>query len=236
MHEKTIKYLHTLKEQFKKECTCKGRGCTKCDKKISLYSKMALANIPVKYWDFELDNIENTKSLEKSKKYINNIEIAYKDGLGLFLCGKNGSGKTLAACLIGKEGIKKGYTTRFTFLNEIISAFTDSMYNKELREELQKDILGVDFLILDDIDKCYLGKDSQYINSILDNLFRQRVQNNLPMLITANKTMEEILKSQDSTYSKSLLSLFNESVQSIVFLEGDYRDKIKSSIKEKIFS
>ena len=41
----------------------------------------------------------------------------------------------------------------------------------------EEDILEVDFLIIDDIDKAYISKDSQYVSSILDTLFRQRVQN-----------------------------------------------------------
>jgi DNA replication protein DnaC len=154
--------------------------------------------------------------------------------MGVFAYGKNGNGKTLCACVIGKEAIKKGYTVRFTFLGEVISAFMNSMYNEKQKEQLKADILGVDFLILDDLDKAFISDNSKYVNSILDSLFRTRVQNNLPVIMTANKTMEDILTSNsEEVFSKSLLSLFDESLLPIAFIGADRRADLKKEARKR---
>jgi len=100
------------------------------------------------------------------------------------------------------------------------------------KEELRKDILGVDFLILDDVDKAYLS-NSGYINSILDTLFRTRSQSNLPTIMTANKTIEEIINGSEEVFVKSLLSLFDESLLPILFMGLDKRKELKEQARKK---
>lgn len=234
MHEKVKYHLRQFKENIVKECC--GKGCMKCSIQFEYVYNYALAGIPVKYWKLDMDLLdEKATSAIKVKKYLTKLKQAYNDGIGVFLCGKNGNGKTLSACAIGKAAIRQGYSVRFTFLGDIISAFINTMYDTDKKEQLQEDILGVDFLIIDDLDKAYISEKSKYVNSILDNLFRIRVQNNLPVIMTANKLMKDILKSDEEVFSKSLLSLFSESLLSIVFSNGDIRSELKKENMEKFF-
>lgn len=235
MHKKILVKLQKLKSQFTDECTyCNKAGCMRCSVKYDFYERVAFSGLPLKYWDFEIDDLkDDIEGSSDIKNYIKKLSTAYEEGQGLFLFGKNGNGKTLSACLVGKEAIRAGYSVRFAFLGEIISAFTDAMYNAEARLQLREDILGVDFLIIDDVDKAYLSDKSSYIDSILDTLFRTRVQNCLPVIMTANKTILEILSSQEEVASKSLLSLFDESLISILFMGGDHRINIKRSARSK---
>lgn len=236
MHNKVAIYLESLKEEVKKECKkCNQIGCMYCSAKYDLYEKLAAAKVPIKYWKFKLTDMnDDFIGVDKAKMYISKLDEAYKDGQGIFIYGGNGNGKTLCATIIAKEALKRNYTVRFAFLGEIISAFIDTMYDKDLRNELQKDILGVDFLIIDDVDKAYI-KESKYIDATLDTLFRTRVQNSLPVIMTANKSLEEVLDLQEEVFSKSLLSLFNESLLPIVFMGCDYRNELKEQARKKYF-
>jgi len=237
MHKKVYEELKSLKKNLIQNCkNCHGHdtGCMVCASKYDLMEMIAMSMIPIKYWKFKLSDLKQEMiGVKEIKTYISRLSEAHKEGVGVFAYGKNGNGKTLCACLIGKEALKQGYTVRFTFLGEIISAFADAMYDQEAQNKLRKDILEVDFLIIDDIDKAYISEKSKYVDSILDTLFRTRVQNKLPVVITANKTIGEILTSHEEVVSKSLLSLFDESVVSILFMGNDHRAEIKKDNRKR---
>lgn len=231
-HEKVLFHLKQIKQEIVSKCSCE-KGCGKCAPLFEPYKLMADAGIPLKYWKMSL-NMLGTKALgvKETRNYLNKLSIAYEKGQGIILYGKNGVGKTLAACSIGKEALRLGYTVRFTFLNEVISAFVDTMYDPVAKEELRRDILGVDFLILDDVDKAYLS-NSGYINSILDTLFRTRSQSNLPTIMTANKPIEDIINGSEEVFVKSLLSLFDESLIPILFMGTDIRKVLKEQARKE---
>lgn len=235
MHSKVLFHLKKIKEQLRSTCEhCHGSGCQSCSYHYDIYEQMAHAQIPIKYWDFNLNDLrDDISGIDKVEKYIHKLPLAYEEGQGLFIYGKNGNGKTLCACLIGKEALKQGYTVRFAFLGEVISSFIDTMYDPDLREKLHNDILGVDFLILDDVDKAYISKNGGYVDSVLDTLFRSRVQNCLPIIVTANKDIKEILQQQEEVFSKSLLSLFDESLLPIMFFGTDHRAELKKNARKR---
>jgi DNA replication protein DnaC len=238
MHKKVIHHLQKLKVEIVQTCPqCKGLTCNYCSAKYDFYEQVAHAGIPIKYWDLELSDLDpKAQGVSEVKSYLSKLKEAYEGGKGIFAYGKNGNGKTLCACVIGKEAIKRNYTVRYTFLGEVISAFVDTMYDQSAREQLKEDILGVDFLILDDVDKTYKSENSKYVDSILDTLFRTRVQNNLPVIMTSNKTIGDILTSSEEVFSKSLLSLFDESLLPILFMGADKRAELKKDAIKKFLT
>lgn len=190
------------------------------------YLKCARANIPLKYWDYELTDLDraNAHIQQKIAQYCDNFEEALNTGMGLFLVGNNGTGKTLTASLILKKAIQAGYSARFTSLNEIMSLI--SLYDKEAHRLFKEEILEVDFLVIDDITKTYKNFEKQtstYIDLQLDTVIRSRANLNLPIIITSNHKKEEALKSVDEVLSNSLLSLFSEHLKELVFLGEDRR-------------
>lgn len=237
MHKKQLEELQELKEKLTKECeTCLGASCLNCSKAYDLYEQMAHAGIPPKYWEFTIDTLDaDSPGVSEVKKYIDKLPTARKDGIGIFAHGKNGNGKTLCACAVGKEALRRGYTVRFTRLGTIISAFTGALYDQEARDQLQQDILEVEFLIIDDVDKDYMAKDSKYIDAILDELFRTRSNQKLPVIMTANRTMEDILAAREGTTVKSLLSLFDENLLPVLFMGKDHRAQLKVDARKKFF-
>jgi len=239
MHKKLIHHLQQLKEKLTTSCTiCNGKSCGTCSAQFDHYEQIAFSGIPLVYWNLDLHelNPESPGVLEVTK-YLEKLPLAYDEGRGLFIYGKNGNGKTLCACAIGKQALRQGYTVRYTFLGDVISAFVDAMYDSDAKKQLREDILGVDFLILDDVDKAYISEDSKYIHSILDGLFRARAQNCLPVIMTANKPLQDILQSDEEVFTRSLLSLFDESLLPVMFMGADKRaelkkDAIKRFLKE----
>lgn len=222
-----MSYFEIIK-QIKEKCDCKS-GCEKCDKKILLLTKFKNANIPIKYVKLKLDNIEDIVLKEMVSSYINNIKKAHEDGIGLYIYGPNGTGKTAIEVIIMKEVIKLGYTAKYYQFSYVI----DKFYNRE--DNNINDFITCDFLILDDIDKAYIANNSTYPLSKLDYILRYRCQRNMVTIISSNLSINQYLgkiKNQDNEiFITSLLSLFNEAFIPIKVDGEDYRKKIRERNK-----
>jgi len=189
--------------------------------------KMAQAQVPVKFWDIEIDTIGNKETREVIEKYIKNLNTMYRDGWGLYLTGSNGIGKTMIAGLVLKEAIRKGHSALFTSLSEVISIYSNTTYSREDRKSLYTDkILGTDFLVLDDIDKTYHSANSNWVDAICDDVFRQRANRSLPVIVTANKTKKTLLDQDNFAFGTDLLSLFAETVYEVHVRGKDRRNSV----------
>lgn len=191
-------------------------------------------NIPCKYWELDFKNYRNTgrdddekalnkKSMDRIYNYRNELRKNRKEGLGLYIEGPNGVGKTFIATSIGKEAIRCGYSVRFHLLSEIISLTTQSFEDKSALRVLSK-LKTCDFLIIDDADKPYSTKSSFKI-SLFDDLVRYRVQNLLPCIVTANVE----LRGATETFNEALHSLLAEQSLNVVLLGEDYRKQIHAT-------
>lgn len=224
---KMMEILKRRKELMREACGCID-GCPTCGEKFELHIEMAKANVPVKYWDLEFSDLDaaNAQVKEKLIQYCSKFRGVLDRGIGLYLVGANGVGKTLGASLVLKEALRQKYRCRFTTMNEIMAMSSDGMYDAVARNGYRKEIIEVDFLVIDDITKTYKNKEkasSAYIDVQLDHLFRTRANCNLPVIVTSNHERKEALASVDETLSNSLLSLFAEHLKDITFLGKDRR-------------
>lgn len=238
-----VRALQELRREVVKTCKkCKGHQCNDCLGKFHIYVKCAQAGIPIKFWKYRLkDFIWDPKASQKVRKYISKIHEARIRGLGLYLWGGGGTGKSLAASLILKHAIKGGYQVVFTSLEETINMSNDTMYDKDAREKFQR-ILSVDFLVFDDIDKTFISSKSEYIQSRIDTIFRKRANSLLPTILTSNLSKQELLSKLDtrtsttSAFKDSLRELFYEHTIKISFLESasKRRKELATSVQQFI--
>lgn len=241
--QRVKKLLLKKREDLRSGCSCKN-GCQKCDWWYDLYYRMALANIPSKFWDYKLRDFtwcDEDKVIKPVRKYVTSIDKMLEEGVGLYLWGRNSVGKSLVASLILKAALIKNYSVYFTSFETVLNMSTDGTYNKDARYEFRQKILQTDFLVLDDIDKTYRSS-STFSDSKLDLVFRARANDNLPVLITANMSRGQAIerstvKADDreteriDIYVSSLLELFEETLVDIVFVAA--RSKRKEIHKQK---
>jgi DNA replication protein DnaC len=228
MLSEKLKQLLQRKKSFLKEKYNAPDGSPQVAEEFEFYLKIAQANIPPKYWDSNIEDLDvaNTHVREKISKYCDNFSKVLERGLGLFLVGANGTGKTLTASIVLKKALKAGYSGRFTTLNEILSLSTDGTYDAEARRSFREQIMEVDFLVIDDLTKTYKNQQKQtssFVDIQFDTVFRTRANCNLPVIITSNHKREDALQSVDEVLTNSLLSLFNEHLRDIIFLGQDRR-------------
>jgi len=226
--------LMKIKDRLVKQCTiCKGTGldddandCT-CYKKYIRYVKLASSNIPKEYWSLKLDDFKGDKtSLSVVQRYIDNIEKAYKNGLGLTFLGPNGRGKTFLSSIILKTAIKKDYSAFFITMAELIKLIQKGFDESDKIEYYERTIKNSQFLCLDNLGSEYrnLHNFGGFIVAEFDILMRFRKSNLLPTLLTTNLSTDEFKKA----YGKSVDSLLQASNKKIVVMGDDFRNKIGS--------
>lgn len=215
----------------------------KCDclLKIEAEERLLLGlpktNIPCKYWELDFKHYRSTGRTEEEKElnkrsmariynYRDELKKNRREGLGLYIEGPNGVGKTFIATSIGKEAIRLGYSVRFHLLSEIVSLTMQSFEDKSTLKILSK-LKTCDFLIIDDADKPYSTKSAFKI-SLFDDLVRYRVQNLLPCIVTANVE----LRGATETFNEALHSLLAEQSLNVVLVGEDFRKQIHA-IKSK---
>ena len=202
-------------------CPCKEQR-----EKAMLYRKER-ANIPKEYWYFSLEDFKgDQRALKEVQEYVTYIDNYIKKGIGLFLWGSHGTGKTFLAAYVLKEAIKKGFkNVRFTCLSDIVSQFTASWYSDVDQKEFYNKMLDTQLLVIDDVGKEYKAK-SNLAESVFDRVLRYREH---PTIITSNKALEDI----GTAYGESIASLMYGKLISVRFAGTDYRkEEISKQLKE----
>src|SRR3990172_5796286 len=124
------------------------------------------------------------KSVEK---YCLKLDECYKKGIGVFLWGKNGRGKSASAVAILKEAYRKGYSVYNISLNGAKTLFTDGWYDNTKKDAFNRMVREVEFLAIDEI-----GKDKSSVAvSMLENLVRFRTQMRLPIIAISNHNLAQ---------------------------------------------
>jgi DNA replication protein DnaC len=155
--------------------------------------------------------------------YAKHIENAAREGIGLFLYGSNGSGKTHLTVGVLKHAILKGYTGQLVSLSGAFTAHMDAVYgNMEAREWLNRRVKNIQFLVIDDALK-ETGK-SENLPVFFDNLIRHRMRRSLPTIISTNGTIQDF----ELRYGKSLVSLLMGKSIPVKMIWTDYRREVMS--------
>lgn len=163
------------------------KACQKCNAMNSVLQLWANANIPVKYWRLRMADFIGPASLKKIYDDITtDLNKSYKEGTALCLTGSHGVGKTMTVTNILKFAIVKNYSAFYTTLNQIVLSLTS--HSDDSRVDIRKLFTSVDFLAIDEFDPRHMGSDnaSDLFGRILEDIFRTRVQNNLPTLMCTN--------------------------------------------------
>jgi DNA replication protein DnaC len=187
------------------------------------YHRYFEANIPIKYWylDFEKDFTGDPVLTDYYKKCTNDIVSYYKNNNPLCFSSNFGLGKTFLTTGILKKAVIKGFSGLYVSLSDIASAIKSSESFLA-----RKELLTVDFLVVDEFDPRYVSSDlaADFYGKLVEEVVRHRSQNNLPLLMCTNSP--NILSMFSGTIKQSLESIFNY-VEIVPVLGTDFRKKEK---------
>ena len=153
-------------------------------------------------WTFHNDDGKQPKVTQAAKKYCENFEEFKANGKGLIFHGGVGTGKTYTAACIANELISKGTPVLMTNFSRIINNLQEDFNGR------QKYIDGLndyDLLIIDDLAA---ERNTEYMNEIVYNVIDARYRLNLPLIVTTNISMQEMMNvteiSRQRVYSRVL--------------------------------
>ncbi len=186
--------------------------------------------IPRQFWQAKFKDIDTCNQLQISDEppvtkslsqlietYLVNMEKMTQDGIGMFLYGSNGTGKTMAACVVAMESRRRANTVLFVEtleLKEIVMGKT-KFDDEQTVWERAKD---VDFLLLDDI-----GKGVQDSKGFGDELIRTIVKHRASCKKVTWMTSQLNKKEFSDRFGPSMLSVVQECIVPVKVVGPDKR-------------
>lgn len=194
-----------------------------------------LANMPEKYLDFEVDTIEgqlcktkeNISEIEKVKSYLDSIDVAFEKGIGLYLSGSHGVGKSSIAVIILKKALRKYYSCFFCRSTEIVD-FAMSGWRNDDKKTFWDYVTNCDFMVVDDIARAF--DVSKYERIHIDSIFTKRDSAGLPTIVTANHSVDD----NREIFGEALYSNFKERLIQLNILGEDYRGVIGKTLLDEL--
>jgi DNA replication protein DnaC len=202
---KTFRYynLETGSDEIVEyDCPCKDQWIAN---RFFSYNGVALAHQRISWRDLRPSETDERILLE----YVVNLDHALRSGMGLYLFGKYGTGKTSVGVLILKEALAQGYPGHFTSFMDLKDTYTQSYSGgEEDREWYRKKIRETQLLVIDDPGKQSADsqKGFEYSRTVLDDVLRHRMADDLPTIITSNLPLGEF----GEGYGDRLRSLVTE--------------------------
>ena len=133
------------------------KRCPECYPIREKLQKYKNANIPEKFWNFEIENVNKEIMINTTKQkkieinfknlyqyYTKNIKKYINKGRGLYIAGDIGSGKTTLAILIGKYAIVHNYKVSYIKYYDVIEKYRDSWGSDnqgKIKQEINQTIL-----------------------------------------------------------------------------------------------
>ena len=186
-------YIAVEKEgirNFKSYCDC---AVGQQERQDRWHDKLKDAGILKEYWDLHFGNFDAQNDFSRQmifrrdvEFYLKNIDEKRREGLLWVIFGYPGTGKTLGASLILKQALKKDYTVKYTIWTDL----TDEIFDKD--EQLVKRLREVDFLVIDDLGRDKISKESRFAEDLLEKIIKHRYSNKLPTLLISSIEYTEL--------------------------------------------
>ena len=140
----------------------------------------ALGNEALCDWDFAHDNGENPDATGVVRNFVDHFENFRRQGMGLFLFGGSGSGKSFVAAQVVNALTDRGYDCLFT---SFLAVFTDlSTLSFESKRNYLNQIFEKDLVVFDDVgSEGDTNRNNEMILYIVNNC-RHR---NIPLIFTS---------------------------------------------------
>ena len=158
------------------------------DKKYSFLKNVKYYNLPQSYMEASWDKVDKRLvSRKETILWLNNF-INNPTGKGLYLTGNFGCGKTYLIVAtfneLAKKNIKSAVIFWPEFLRDLKSSFNDDY------EPKMEYIKNVPLLLIDDLGAEAVSSWSR--DEILCSILQHRMDNNLPIFITSNLSIDNL--------------------------------------------
>lgn len=151
-------------------------------------------NIPKRYWEVSIDKIpEDASHLPDIQHYISNYRQFVEKGIGLYLWGNLGRGKTAISCILLKA-LPPQAKGLFVVASDIAGYFIEkTIFDIEGEKEITfvQRMLEVDVLVIDEVN---FESRETFKDSSVEYILRKRLANVQPTIFTSNKSPGQLQK------------------------------------------
>ena len=172
--------------------------------------------------DWRFDVAENTRDIQRARKYVENWQKVKAENLGLLLWGSVGTGKSFIAACIANALLEQSVPVLMTNFSKILNQM-GGMYSDE-RYQYIASFSHYSLLIIDDLG---IERSTEYALEQVYAVIDERYKAGLPVIITTNLTMEELRQPEDVAHAR-IYSRVLEMCTPVQITGEDRRQKIGS--------
>lgn len=152
-----------------------------------------------------------------------------EQGIGLYLYGPKGTGKSLMASILLRRTLSMGYEGHYTSFHEMREAKTNEWKDEGRSEWFMKKITDTTVLVIDDPGQENMSEKSlEFSRTILDSVIRHRMTAGFPTIITSNQSPEDFRH----LYGGYVDSLVQERMIPLYVPGNDYRPNMKLDLDQ----
>lgn len=158
------------------------------------------------------------KVLNAVKNYYTNCVYNFLTGTNLLLIGNYGTGKTMISSILCRQIAAKCFNCKFINIVDLFEEITATFNSKgkvNTTDYINR-YKKADFLFLDDIDK---RDPTDYIKQVLYSVVNYRVENELPVVISANSMLNEL----EQKFGEAIISRLVEKSKVVLFEQANER-------------
>ena len=148
-----------------------------------------------RYREASFENTETSHSAEfkaiydRCKRYCEIAEDVLINGIGIYLFGTNGTGKSRLTACMGNDLMENGFTVLYTNFSEIARKLLKS-------DDFIKQLSRIDFLFIDDFgtEKVAKGDEDMWLQEKVFEVINKRYIDKKPIIFTANYSLKELVE------------------------------------------
>lgn len=181
-------------------CACACNGAAEEDKAELIAANRRQSGIDGRYSraDFEKfdETPENKEVFEACLRFALRFEKVRKRGMGIYLHGQSGTGKTYLAACIGNMLLESGVEVFFANVNTILSEIRYAYSQRNSEFPIVQKYMNAEFMIFDDIGTEKYSTRTEAMSFAQDKFFQiidGRYIRQKPTVFTSNYTLEQLV-------------------------------------------
>lgn len=174
-------------------------------------------------------------AFNRCRKYCEVSDKVLNMGIGIYLFGNKGTGKTRLTACMANNLMRKYYTTLFTNFSEISKEIRES-FNKDRQSErkILSRLSEVDFLFIDDlgVERVMKGDQDLWLQEKIYDVINARYNNKAPIIFTSNFSLRELIETRgidDRTVDRIM------EMTEVMKIEGNSYRAVAKQNTEKLF-
>lgn len=210
-------------EQEKREVELAERKAEAHKAAVERLRKDCFRSAEFEHCTFAADDKTNQRVSGAMNRYAAKWEEIKADNMGLLLYGPVGTGKSFYAACIANALIEKEIPVMMTSFSRIVNTLQNSFGG---RQEYIDNLVSYPLLIIDDLGA---ERGSDYMMEQVYSVVDARYQSGLPLIVTTNIPIEEVLEPADLKYKR----IYDRIIQMCFAIKVDGPSRRRESVKSK---